>query len=283
MLGAIESLLCAVVLDGMTGEKHSANSELLGQGIGNIIAPYFGGITATAAIARSSLNVKLGAESPISAAIHAIVVLIGLLFLTPVIAYLPMSAMAALLIVVAWNMSEAPKAIHLLKKAPHNDIWVYAVCISLTVIFDMVLAITSGILLASVLFVKEIAAMTMVADISDNKKLLPSLPAAGWSVFKINGPLFFAAADRVFGELSLICGTKKGIILTLEAVPILDAGGLSALNKLITKCINTNTKLYITDIPYQPLKTLARADCKPIDGVMEYFPDLIDALKNTWM
>ncbi len=134
MLGAIESLLCAVVLDGMSGKKHSANSELLGQGLGNIIAPFFGGITATAAIARSAANLKSGAQTPVAAMIHAVIVLISLVSLAPLLAYLPMASMAALLFIVAWNMSEAPKALHLVKKAPRSDVLVFVVCFSLTVV-----------------------------------------------------------------------------------------------------------------------------------------------------
>ena len=190
MLGAIESLLCAVVLDGMTGKRHSANSELLGQGIGNIIAPFFGGIPATAAIARSAANVKAGAQSPIASMIHAIVVLVGLVALAGVLAYLPMSAMAALLLVVAWNMSEAPKAVHLLKTAPTSDILVFLSCFSLTVIFDMVIAISVGIILAALLFMKEIAEMTKLYDISSNKRYIDQPLPADWAVLKINGHYF---------------------------------------------------------------------------------------------
>ncbi|PKI07132.1 C4-dicarboxylic acid transporter DauA, partial [Shewanella sp. 11B5] len=170
MLGAIESLLCAVVLDGMSGKKHSANSELLGQGIGNIIAPFFGGITATAAIARSAANYKSGAVSPIAAMIHALVVLVSLLSLSTVLAYIPMAGMSALLIMVAWNMSEAPKIVHLVKKAPASEILVLMVCLLLTIFFDMVIAISAGIILASLLFMKQVADMTKVQDISEQKK-----------------------------------------------------------------------------------------------------------------
>lgn len=155
MLGAIESLLCAVVLDGMSGKRHSANSELLGQGIGNIITPFFGGITATAAIARSAANFKAHAQSPMAAIIHAMVVLLGLVALAPVLAYLPMPAMAALLIMVAWNMSEAPKAIHLIKTSPRNDIVVFFTCFSLTIIFDMVIAITAGVIIHQALRIAQ--------------------------------------------------------------------------------------------------------------------------------
>ncbi|WP_028671013.1 C4-dicarboxylic acid transporter DauA [Saccharospirillum impatiens] len=279
MLGAIESLLCAVVLDGMSGKRHSANSELLGQGIGNIVTPFFGGITATAALARSAANFKNGAVSPVSGMVHAGVVLLGLVALAPVLAWLPMPAMAALLLMVAWNMSEAPKAVHLLKTAPRGDIWVFITCFSLTVLVDMVMAITVGILLAAVLFVKEIAEMTRVTDISQNRKQVEGELPEGWTVLKINGPLFFAAADRVFGEMAQLCKQSRGIVLYMDGVPILDAGGLAALEKLITNCGRNNTRIFIADLQFQPLKTLARAKVKPVPGVSQYFSTLNEALQ----
>jgi len=280
MLGAIESLLCAVVLDGMTSTRHSANSELLGQGIGNVVTPFFGGITATAAIARSAANYRAGAQSPIAGMVHALVILLGLVVLSDILSYLPMPAMAALLVMVAWNMSEAPKAIHLLKTSPSNEVWIFIACCSLTVLFDMVIAITVGIIMAALLFMKEIAEMTKVTDITDNRRMVPESLAEGWHVFKISGPLFFAAADRVFGELSTLCDNKQGIILYLDGVPILDAGGLAALNKLISKCEKTNTKIFLAEIQFQPLKTLTRANIKPIQNVSSFYPTLKEALEN---
>lgn len=279
MLGAIESLLCAVVLDGMSGKRHSANSELLGQGLGNIITPFFGGITATAALARSAANYRAGAQSPFASVIHAGVVLLGLVLLAPVLAWLPMPAMAALLLVVAWNMSEAPKAVHLIKSAPRGDVLVFLTCFSLTVLFDMVIAISAGIVMASLLFMKEIAEMTKVSDISHVQKQVPEKLAEGWVVFKISGPLFFAAADRIFGELSTLCHQKQGIVLYLDGVPILDAGGLAALTKLIDKCQKSATQIYVADLQFQPLKTLARANIKPIAGVLSFYPTLREALE----
>ncbi len=280
MLGAIESLLCAVVLDGMSGKKHSANSELLGQGIGNIIAPLFGGITATAAIARSAANLKAGAQTPVAAMLHAVMVLLALLFLSRLLAYLPMPSMAALLIVVAWNMSEAPKALHLLRTAPRSDILVFLVCFTLTILFDMVIAITAGILLASLLFMKEIAEMTIVRDITENKNVKAANVPAGWKVYKINGPLFFAAADRVFGELSLLCDKQQGIVVYLDGVSILDSGGVAALNMFIDHCIQSNTRLYLADFQYQPLKTLTKAGFKPENELITIYSTLADALNN---
>ncbi len=280
MLGAIESLLCAMVLDGMTGRRHSANSELLGQGIGNVVAPFFGGITATAAIARSAANVRAAAESPVAAMIHALVVLLALVALAWVLAYLPMPAMAAMLLIVAWNMSEAPKSMKLLKTAPKADIWVFATCFSLTVLFDMVIAISAGIMLASFLFMKEIAEMTKITDITENSRMVPVKLPEGWSVYKITGPLFFAAADRIFGELSAMSDMKQGIVLYLDGVPILDAGGVAALNKLVSKCQRDNTRLILADFQFQPLKTIAKARIKPVEGVTQYYSTLREALDN---
>lgn len=279
MLGAIESLLCAVVLDGMTGTRHSANSELLGQGLGNMIVPFFGGITATAAIARSAANVRAGGITPISSIVHALVVLAGLVFLAPMLAYLPMPSMAALLMVVAWNMSEAPKSLHMIKTAPRSDLWVFFICFSFTVMFDMVIAITAGVLLAAVLFMKEIGEMVKVTDVTDNKRVVNVPIPDGWRVFKINGPLFFAAADRVFSELSLKTSEVDGLVLYLDAVPLLDAGGLAAMDRFIKKCQIYNTQVIFCDLQFQPLKTLARAKVKPIGGVTLYSPSLNDALQ----
>lgn len=279
MLGAIESLLCAVVLDGMSGKRHSANSELLGQGIANMITPFFGGITATAALARSAASIKAGAESPVAGMIHALVVLLGLVALAPLLAYLPMPAMAALLVMVAWGMSEAHKAVHLIKTAPRGDIWVFITCFALTVLFDMVIAITAGIVLAALLFMKEIAAMTHVDDVTGDGRIDDKQLPENWRAFSISGPLFFAAADRVFGELSTLCTEQQHIILSLKEVSLLDAGGLSALNKLIAKCEKNNTELILTDIPKQPLSTLAHANIKPIKGVLRFYLTLAEARK----
>ncbi len=273
MLGAIESLLCAVVLDGMTGKRHSANSELLGQGIANIITPFFGGITATAAIARSAANVRAGAESPVAAIVHALVVLLALVLFAPWLAYLPMPAMAALLVMVAWNMSEAPKALHLLRRAPSSDIWVFVVCLVLTVLFDMVIAITAGIVLAALLFMKDVAAMTHLDDVTGEGEPLPH----NWRAFHISGPLFFAAADRIFGELAALCNEPQHLILSFQDVSLLDAGGIAALNKLIAKCERNNTELILTDLSPRIRHNLARAHIEPHPGLLRIYGSLKEA------
>lgn len=270
MLGAIESLLCAVVLDGMTGKKHHSNSELIGQGLGNIAAPFFGGITATAAIARSAANVRAGATSPVSAIIHAIMVIMALLILAPGLSYLPLAAMSSLLLIVAWNMSEARKVVDILRRAPKDDIIVMLLCMSLTVLFDMVIAITVGIVLASLLFMRRIARMTRLSELlteSNSDRL----------VMRVSGPLFFAAAERIFNELAEKIDTQRTIILQWDAVPILDAGGLSAFQRFI-ELLPEGMMLINCDIQYQPLKTLARGQIKPIPGKLAFYSSLEEAL-----
>lgn len=259
MLGAIESLLCAVVLDGMSGKRHSANSELLAQGWGNVLTPFFGGVTATAAIARSATNFKAGAVSPVAAFVHAIVVLMGLILLPKALGYIPMPAIAALLMVIAWNMSEALKSVKLVRKSPMSDVLVLLTCLSLTVFFDMVIAITTGVLLASLLFMKEIASLTRVIDVTQDIHFGHGKLPEGWKVFKIRGELFFAAADRIFGELAQQVEGLDGVILHMQYSSYLDAGGLAAIEKLMAHCKKTQTTIYFADWQFQPLKTLARA------------------------
>lgn len=272
ILGAIESLLCAVVLDNMTGKKHHSNSELIGLGIGNIAAPFFGGITATAAIARSAANVRAGATSPISAVIHSILVILTLLVLAPMLSYLPLAAMSALLLIVAWNMSAAGKVMYLIKRAPKDDIIVLVLCMSLTVLFDMVIAITVGIVLASLLFMRRIANMTRSTQLAETDEEKSRL------VVRINGPLFFAAAERIFDELRVKSEGYESIIMQWDAVPVLDAGGLEAFEKFI-EAVQKDTHILVCDIPFQPLKTLARAKVIPIEGVLSFHNSIDNALE----
>jgi SulP family sulfate permease len=210
--------------------------------------------------------------------VHALMVLLALVSLAGVLAYLPMPAMAALLMMVAWNMSEAPKSIRLLKIAPRSDVLVFLACFSLTVALDMVIAITTGVLLAAVLFMREMAQMTKVADITNGKRVAGANLPQGWQVFKINGPLFFAAAERVFGELAMLSGNARGFILYMDGVTMLDAGGLSALEKLVETCRRDGTQVIFADLQFQPLRTLARAGVKPVPGVSRFSASLAEAL-----
>jgi SulP family sulfate permease len=272
MLGAIESLLCAVVMDNMTGKRHSANSELLGQGIGNLVAPFLGGITATAAIARSAANFKSGAQTPVAGMVHALVVLLALVSLAPLLGYLPMPAMAALLLVVAWNMSEAPKSWHLLAHSRAGDRWVFACCFLLTIFFDMVIAITAGIILAAILFMKEMADATELVETTKNTDASVQTPPGHWRIFTITGPLFFAAADKIFSELTLHCAHQNsahqaGILVQLAHVSLLDAGGISALRKFIDYCHTQRIPVVLSNPSPQVQNALSRAQIKSIEGV----------------
>lgn len=234
MLGAIESLLCAVISDGMAGTKHDPNGELLGQGIGNIIAPMFGGITATAAIARSAVNVRSGAFSPIAAIIHAAVVLVVIGLFAGWFSYLPMAGLAALLLMVAWNMSEPKLVIHAIRVAPRHDVLVLITCFSLTVLFDMVLAVSVGLLLAAALFIKNMSELTGITSMS--REQFPALGELPESVIKytITGPLFFGAAERALSTLRRMTPGLRIVVINIHAVPVIDMTALVALSNVIS-------------------------------------------------
>jgi SulP family sulfate permease len=275
-LGAIESLLCAVVLDDMSKTRHSANSELLGQGIGNIIAPFFGGITATAAIARSATNCKTGAKSPLASVFHGIFILLAILFAAPILSYIPMPSMAALLLIVAWKMGEFHKSLNLIKTASKSDIAVFFACFSLTILFDMVVAIIAGIMLASLLFVRRMSELTELKNTT--KKHDSGLPLGeSFKVFDINGPLFFAAADRIFGELALLTDQCSGILLNLENASMIDSGGISSLLKLIEQYEKSNTKIYLTNMNRPVARALIKAKLHKRDGNIILFSTILEA------
>jgi len=276
ILGAMESLFCAVVLDNAAGTRHSPNSELLGQGIGNVLSPLFGGFASSGAIARSITNLRAGAVSPISGVIHALVVLFAIYFLAGLLMHLPMPAMSALLILVAWRMSEFPRAISLIKDQS-MDTWVYLTCFVIILLFDVVVAVTIGMVLASILFVKEIADMTKLQDIHEEKRYHSELMPDDWSFYRIQGPLFFAAADRLFSELAPTVVGKRGIVIQMDAVTILDTGGLSALRRFVTNAEAHGVDVYLSELQFQPLKTLARYGLDNFGEHFKLFSSLDDA------
>lgn len=277
ILGAIESLLCAVILDNMTDTKHHSNNELLAQGLGNIAAPFLGGITATAAIARSAANVKSGAVSPIASVVHALLVLFALLFFANALSYLPLSSMAALLLVVAWNMADIPHIIQLLRRSGPNEIAVLLTCFSLTVIFDMVVAITVGVLLASLLFIRTIAEMTRSFEIAHPEDLQDVL------VYRISGPLFFAAADNLFSDLHEKTVRAdheiKHIVLQCDAVTVLDTGGIHALTRFVQHML-PNQQLYMCNMQFQPLRMIVKSNTVNEIQKINFSTDLDDAYKK---
>jgi len=235
MLGAIESLLSAVIADGMTGKRHDPNGELIGLGLGNIVAPFFGGIAATGALARTATNVRSGARSPLAAVFHAFFVLFVVLAAAPLVAYVPMASLAALLMLVAWNMADLAHVRHLLRMAPKSDVSVLVGCYVLTVMFDMVIAVTAGVLFAALLFMRRMAELTQT-------RLLSSAPSAEHGpvtlpshvvLYEIAGPLFFGAAQQAMRQLDLLGANERVVIFDLSKVPVIDATGLVALESAL--------------------------------------------------
>lgn len=277
VLGAIESLLCAVVLDNMTDTKHHSNNELLAQGLGNILSPFLGGITATAAIARSAANVKSGAFSPIASVVHALLVLFALLFFAKALSYLPLSSMAALLLMVAWNMANVGEIIRLARRSSRNEIAVLFTCTILTVIFDMVIAISVGVLLASLLFIRSIAEMTKSIEQSVPDDLRDVL------AYRISGPLFFAAADKVFAELhDKTVHTDheiRHIVLQCDAVTVLDTGGIHALTHFVQHML-PHQQLYLCNMQFQPLRMLVKSNSVSALQKINYATDLAETFEK---
>lgn len=277
MLGAIESLLCAVVADGMTGSKHDPNAELVGQGLGNLIAPLFGGITATAAIARSAANVRAGAFSPLAAIIHAGVVLVAILLLAPLFSYLPMAALAALLLMVAWNMSEAGHVLHTLRIAPRSDVLVLLTCLILTVLFDMVLAVGVGLLLAAGLFIKRMSDLTDTAALPRHfHQALKDLPEHVL-VYAISGPLFFGAAEKALSVLRRFNNDVKVVIVDISAVPLLDMTALAALDNVLRDYRKQSVGLVLVGTSSRVRLKLRRAGILREEGHLAYVQNLEQA------
>lgn len=277
MLGAIESLLCAVVADGMTGSNHDPNAELLGQGIGNLVAPLFGGITATAAIARSATNVRAGAFSPLAAIIHAGVVLVAILWLAPLFSYLPMAALAALLLMVAWNMSEAPHVLKTLRIAPRSDVLVLLTCLILTVLFDMVLAVGVGLLLASGLFIKRMSELTDTTSLRQGQsQLLQDLPEHV-AAYAIRGPLFFGAAEKALSVLRRFNPDVKIVIVDISGVPTLDMTALAALENVLLDYRKQDIALILCGSNARVRLKLRRAGIHLLEGQLYYVRDLAQA------
>ncbi len=277
MLGAIESLLCAVVADGMTGSNHDPNAELLGQGLGNLVAPLFGGITATAAIARTAANVRAGAFSPLAAIIHAGVVLVAILWLAPLFSYLPMAALAALLLMVAWNMSEAPHVVRTLRIAPRGDVLVLVTCLVLTVLFDMVLAVGVGLLLAAGLFVKRMSELTDTTRLrQDQNRLLRDLPDHA-AAFAIRGPLFFGAAEKALAVLRRFDPDVRVVIVDISAVSMLDMTALAALENLLLDYRKQGIALILAGTSARVRLKLRRAGIHRLQGRLHYVRDLAQA------
>jgi sulfate permease, SulP family len=255
MLGAIESLLSATIADGMTGKKHDPDAELIGLGLGNIVVPFFGGIAATGALARTATNVRAGARSPISAVVHSIVVLLAILALAPLVSYVPMASLAGLLLLVAWNMSEVRHFLNILRIAPKSDVGVLLVCFFLTVVFDMVIAVSFGVVLAALLLMRRTAELThsRYLDGTPGESEYELVP--GVAVYEIAGPLFFGAAQNAMGAIGSVGSSTRVVVLALGRVPSIDATGFVALESAIRR-LRTLKKLVVLAGPLPHPRTV---------------------------
>lgn len=281
LLGAIESLLSAVVADGMTGSKHDSNKELIGQGIANIITPLFGGIPATGAIARTATNIKSGATSPVSGVVHGLVVLTVLLVFSPYASHIPLAALSPVLMIVAWNMSER-KVFWSMLKTNTNDSKVLVVTFLLTVFTNLTTAVEVGLVFAVILFVKRMGDLLVVAkvlpDATDGKgKIKPEMVTEGHdcpqiSIFDVEGPLFFGAAQMFESTImSTIKYQPKVLILRVSKVPYMDTTGESNLAAIVTHFQKHGGIVLVSGINNQPQKVLAKTGLYDKIGHKHFF------------
>jgi SulP family sulfate permease len=277
-LAAIESLLSAVVADGMSGTRHKSNAELLGQGIGNIASAVFGGLPATGAIARTATNVKAGARTPVAGMMHALWLFLFMLLLSPLIIKVPLSALAAILMVVAWNMSEF-KHVREIMHSPRSDRIVLILTFALTVLVDLNFAIQAGIALASILFIDQMMKATQIRSVESEEddpdsihhKSIPQ----GVEVYEIQGPLFFGVAEKLVDTLSLFETPPKIFILRMRYVPLIDAAGLHALEILHERLAQQQTRLILSGVNPQVRRFIAQSHIDEKIGV-ENIVDHID-------
>lgn len=296
LLAGIESLLSCVVADGMVGSKHRSNMELIAQGTGNIFSGLFGGIPATGAIARTAANVKNGGRTPIAGMVHAITLFLILVVLMPYAALIPMPTIAAILFMVAYNMSEWREFVDLIKKSPKSDIAVLVATFTLTVVFDLVVAIEVGILMAAILFMKRMSDVAEVQswrymedatddDLADDEmhenNRMKKVPKHTM-VYEINGPMFFGAADK-FMNIS-VDSHVKAVILRMKSVPAMDVNALHTLNNVLKSCKKRHITVILSHVQEQPLKLMQKAGfdkqigdeniCENIDQALERAEEL---------
>ena len=277
ILGSLESLLCAVVADGMTGKKHNSNDELIGQGIGNLVAPLFGGIPATAAIARTAANIKAGGSMPLASVIHGLFIIVSILALTPLLAYIPMASMAALLLVVAWNMSDAKHFVRTIKIAPRDDVVVLILCFLLTVLFDMTVAVAVGMGLAAMLFIRRSITLTSTIRIEKTHPSHGDL-SESIAVYDINGPLFFGSAQKALQAISSVTPNLRVVILDMSEVNLLDMSAIVAMESIQQNLAKQHISLIINNLEPRMLLKLRRAGIRYKTGEIQFSRTLTDGI-----
>jgi SulP family sulfate permease len=267
LLGAIESLLSALVADGMTGRTHRPNAELIAQGVANLVSPLFGGIPATGAIARTATNIKSGGRTPIAGLVHALTLLVLLVGLGRWAGLIPMATLAGILLVVAFHMSEVGVFVSLFR-SPKSDVLVLLATFGLTVFVDLTVAIQVGVVLAALLFMRRMASVTEVESVRsfeevdeepESQRLHRREIPAGVEVFEVNGPFFFGAVDKFRHALVRVDQAPRAIILRLRQVPVLDATALRVLDDLLAQTRRQGTILVLSGVGTQPLNVLKRS------------------------
>jgi SulP family sulfate permease len=283
MLGAIESLLSAVVADGMAGTRHDSNQELIGQGVANILSPLFGGIAATGAIARTATNIRNGGTAPLAGVVHSLTLLLILLFLAPYAGKVPLCSLAAILWVVAWNMSEARRFLRLVRQAPRADVAILLITFSLTILTDLVVAVNIGVILAMFQFMRRMSASVEVVE-HDHASVRDELATVGLvelprdvAVYSIDGPFFFGSVDSLERALSWSREPPAWLVLRLDRVPFVDATGLKRLESTIHAMRRRGVQVLLSGAPMRVLRKLARAQIVRRDEPASYFKDLATA------
>ena len=288
ILAAIESLLSCVVADGMINGNHRSNMELAAQGAGNVASALFGGIPATGAIARTAANIKNGGRTPVAGMVHAVVLFLVLLVLMPYAGWIPMPTIAAILFIVAYNMCQWRPFVRLVKTAPKSDIAVLVITFMLTVVFDLVVAIEVGMVLACLLFMKRMSDETGVRnwshtdEISDEvrdaeRARMRDIPSS-ISVCEITGPLFFGAADQI-GLISVTEKTKC-LILRMRGVPALDSTAMNSLTSLYEKCRKKKITLILSHVNDQPMRVIIKAGFDTLIGKENFSPNIDAAIEK---
>ena len=286
MLGAIESLMSAVVSDRMSGDRHNPNVELVAQGIANIASPMFGGLPATGAIARTATNIRSGARSPVAGMIHALTLLCVLLFAAPLVSYVPMAALAGILMIVAYNMGEWSEIPQLLKLTK-TDISVWMVTFALTVFADLTVAVEAGMILAALLFISRVASTTTVSQVTDDyvedgrihilqDKDIPYYA----TIFRIHGPFLFGATDKISVVTENLHKLPPVVILRLRNMTAIDATGLFALEEIAKQLQATGRALILCGAREQPAQLIHQAEFEEVVGAENICENVQEALRR---
>jgi SulP family sulfate permease len=284
LLAGIESLLSAVVADGMTGKRHRSNIELVAQGVANFVSPIFGGIPATGAIARTATNVRNGGETPVAGMIHALVVLVILLFFGKWAALIPMATLAGILVVVSYHMSEWHSFVKTFK-SPKSDVAVLLITFALTLLVDLTVAIQVGVVLAALLFMKRMADVSQAGfvDVNEQGELEEKIHSDLYipkevTIYKIRGPFFFGASEKLTSTLGMLQEHPRVLILNMRMVPAMDATGLNAMEDILKKTRKQGTLFLLFGLQQQPRNVLEKGGLLETIGSENILPDLKTAL-----